>query len=94
VPVGELIDDTVDERRLRAHDHQVATLTPRRHHDRSDVVGGHLEAADPVAGDAGVARSGQDLGRRRRAPQGTHERVLAPSPSDDEHPAHKLRGRR
>ena len=50
------------------------------------VVGRHVDALHPVAGDAGVARRAEQLRLLGRARQHAHERVLAATAPDDQDP--------
>ena len=65
------------ERRLGPDHDQVDLALARGRDDPVDVLGGDVEALDPVARDAGVAGRGEQLGPLRAAQQRAHERVLA-----------------
>ena len=73
----EVVHQPRHQRRLWAHHDEVDFALAREGHQV--VVG---EAFDPVAGDPGVARGGEQVRLARAAGQRTEQSVLAPATTD------------
>ncbi len=87
----ERVHEARHQRRLGPHHGEVGALTLHRRDDSLDVVGRHVDQAR-VPCDAGVAGSAHQLRNFLGARERTHQRVLAPTRADDEHP--HVRGKR
>ena len=83
---AERVHDALDQRRLRAHHHQVDLPLCGEAHDAVDVLDRHSHALHPVARDPRVAGRAEQLRLAGRARQHAHERVLAASAPDYQDP--------
>ncbi len=82
--LGERIDESGDERRLRPHHGQVHSFALHGLHESVDVVHRDVQHSC-VSGDPGVAGRTQQLRLLWGARQSPHKRVLPATGSDNEH---------